>query len=67
MKYFIKIYIFYIIFKMYLIWLDIDECKEGIYNCDRRKGNCINIIGLFKCYCNEDYEGDGVWCFCKYF
>lgn len=52
---------------MYLIWLDIDECKEGIYNCDRRKGNCINIIGLFKCYCNEDYEGDGVWCFCKYF
>lgn len=66
MKHFIKIYILYIIFKTYLIWLDIDECKEGTHNCDRRKGNCTNTIGSFKCHCNEDYEGDGVRCFCKY-
>nr|XP_034312980.1 fibrillin-2 isoform X1 [Crassostrea gigas]XP_034312992.1 fibrillin-2 isoform X1 [Crassostrea gigas] len=44
---------------------DIDECKEGTHNCDRRKGNCTNTIGSFKCHCNEDYEGDGVRCFWK--
>ena len=40
---------------------DIDECSEGIYNCEQ---NCHNSIGSYACSCNSGYrlDGNGVTC-----
>ena len=40
---------------------DIDECSEGIYNCEQ---NCHNSVGSYACSCNSGYrlDGNGVTC-----
>ena len=52
---------------------DIDECLEGLDDCDKRNGTvegnfvedrgiCNNENGSFTCTCLGDYGGDGVTC-----
>ena len=40
---------------------DIDECTDGIDNCDS-KAMCSNTEGSFTCTCGKGYTGDGVTC-----
>ncbi|XP_076817837.1 C-type mannose receptor 2-like isoform X1 [Clavelina lepadiformis] len=40
---------------------DIDECSKNTHNCNEN-AECTNIPGSFKCTCNDDYSGDGVYC-----
>ena len=40
---------------------DIDECAEGLDNCDTN-ADCVNTDGSFLCICWEGYEGDGRTC-----
>lgn len=44
-----------------VIFLDINECEIGVYNCDRYVV-CINIVGSFKCSCSFGWIGDGIKC-----
>lgn len=30
---------------------DLDECAEGLHDCDTRGMNCKNLIGTFMCMC----------------
>ena len=43
-----------------------DECKLNAHNCDK-KARCINIIGDYKCRCEEGFENskDGRLCLKK--
>ena len=36
---------------------DIDECSEGIVDCDH---NCTNTIGSYACSCYSGYELDSI-------
>ena len=38
-----------------IFYLDINECAEGIDNCDH---NCTNTEGSFNCLCRNGYELD---------
>ena len=44
---------------LYVFVLDIDECRS--VPCDTH-ATCINNPGLFSCYCNSGYTGDGINC-----
>ena len=41
--------------------IDIDECTEGLANCEQ---DCINTIGSYMCSCNQGYRlaSDGRAC-----
>ena len=43
-----------------LYFSDINECS-GSAKCSKQ-AKCVNIIGSYKCYCNEGYYGDGRFC-----
>ncbi|KAK3772184.1 hypothetical protein RRG08_035225 [Elysia crispata] len=42
--------------------LDVDECCEGIHNCDLSSEKCVNIPGSFKCDCMDGFIRDGYKC-----
>ena len=46
---------------MFLI-LDIDECEDGLDNCDSLNGECNNTDGSFECYCRDGYLFNGTYC-----
>ena len=48
---------------LYLVslYVDIDECVEGTADCDAN-AECINLIPLYYCECNDGYEGNGTVC-----
>ncbi len=54
-----------ILFDIYLKYIsnsaDIDECAEGIDNCNVN-AECGNTFGSFVCACNMGFTGDGVQC-----
>ena len=39
--------------------LDVDECKQGTYDCFSEHAQCFNNFGSFRCVCNHGYVGDG--------
>ncbi|KJE88743.1 hypothetical protein CAOG_00336 [Capsaspora owczarzaki ATCC 30864] len=41
--------------------LEIDECQEGLDNCDGN-ATCTNTIGSFECACFPGFSGDGTVC-----
>ena len=41
--------------------LDIDECKLGTHNCDK-KAECQNTEGKYICKCQVGYQGNGQTC-----
>lgn len=43
------------------ICVDINECTEGLHDCDPN-GSCSNMTGSFTCKCKSGYEGDGKSC-----
>lgn len=43
-------------------FLDIDECAEGLAECDIRYGVCRNTRGSYDCSCPEGFKGDGKTC-----
>ena len=43
------------------IFLDVDECSEGVHTCDSN-AVCSNTNGGFECACLLGYEGDGLTC-----
>lgn len=43
------------------LFLDIDECVEGIFICDVDV-ECVNINGLYICFCKFGYYGDEMNC-----
>ena len=43
------------------IFLDIDECAEGIDNCDEN-AQCTNNPGSFSCACKTGFSGNGITC-----
>lgn len=45
-----------------LLCLDINECKENIYDCYKIWVNCIDLMFFWKCVCKEGYSGDGKEC-----
>jgi len=45
----------FIIF-LHVINLDLNECDNGVANCDKMNGTCINIPGSYNCKCNDGYE-----------
>ena len=47
------------------IFLDVDECSEGVHTCDSN-AVCNNTNGGFECACLLGYEGDGLTCESKY-
>ena len=50
----------YILFTF--LYAAIEECGEGLDNCDRVNGDCIDTDAGFVCVCNNGYRGDGVTC-----
>ena len=42
-------------------FLDMDECKYNINECDLN-ANCTNTYGSYKCTCKAGYTGDGHSC-----
>jgi len=45
-----------------LIFLDIDECREGTDDCHSERADCLDTIGSFKCKCKLGFIGDGRTC-----
>jgi alpha-tubulin suppressor-like RCC1 family protein len=48
--------------------VDIDECAEGLDDCDEMPEACVNTPGGFDCQCTAPYVGDGVGiegCYCE--
>jgi len=41
---------------------DIDECTEGVANCDQTNGVCTNTVGSFECDCADGFSGNGINC-----
>ena len=42
-------------------FLDIDECSEGVDDCDS-DADCINSNGGYTCVCRDTYSGNGTFC-----
>ncbi|CAM9994712.1 unnamed protein product [Lampetra fluviatilis] len=40
---------------------DVDECEIGAHNCDVN-AECSNVLGGFRCVCNDGWDGDGTRC-----
>ena len=47
---------------LYFMFLDIDECVNGVNNCHNDYATCFNTEGSFTCSCNSGYSGDGITC-----
>ena len=45
---------------------DIDECLLDMYDCPSNNSNCVNVLGGYKCVCNQGYIQNGSHC-CKSF
>ena len=56
---------YFLIFSLLLQFLDMDECKSDISDCDVN-ANCTNTDGSYKCKCKPGYTGDGHSCSCTY-
>lgn len=41
--------------------VDIDECMTNNHNC-HEDATCSNTKGLWDCFCNKGYEGNGTNC-----
>ena len=52
---------YFLIFSLLLQFLDMDECKSDISDCDVN-ANCTNTDGSYKCKCKAGYAGDGHSC-----
>ena len=52
---------YFLIFSLLLQFLDMDECKSDISDCDVN-ANCTNTDGSYKCKCKAGYTGDGHSC-----
>ena len=52
---------YFLIFSLLLQFLDMDECKSDISDCDVN-ANCTNTYGSYKCKCKAGYTGDGHSC-----
>ena len=52
---------YFLIFSLLLQFLDMDECKSDISDCDVN-ANCTNTDGSYKCKCKPGYTGDGHSC-----
>ncbi|CAH3141588.1 unnamed protein product [Pocillopora meandrina] len=52
---------YFLIFSLLLQFLDMDECKSDISDCDVN-ANCTNMYGSYKCKCKAGYTGDGHSC-----
>ena len=52
---------YFLIFSLLLQFLDMDECKFDISDCDVN-ANCTNTDGSYKCKCKAGYAGDGHSC-----
>ncbi|GFR68612.1 fibrillin-1 [Elysia marginata] len=42
--------------------LDVDECSEGIHNCDLSREKCVNAAGSYKCDCLDGFVKKGYKC-----
>ena len=54
-----------LLYKISIKYLDIDECTDGVDDCDIN-GECTNTIGSFACNCKSGYSGDGTECQSRY-
>ena len=52
---------YFVIISLLLQFLDMDECKSDISDCDVN-ANCTNTDGSYKCKCKAGYTGDGHSC-----
>ena len=50
---------------IFLVIVDIDECRNSSYKCDQY-ANCINTVGSYNCSCKEGFTGDGLSCSGKF-
>ena len=46
---------------MWNTFIDIDECKLKISNCDEN-ADCMNTEGSHECQCKAGYQGNGIIC-----
>ena len=46
----------------FTLFIDIDECLEGLHNCFNGTEICINTIGSFECQCITGYMKDNGVC-----
>ena len=37
--------------------MDLNECSEGLDNCDRQRSDCSNTFGSYTCICLSGYQG----------
>ena len=47
-----------------MIFSDINECAEGLDDCDDN-ADCTDTMGSFFCTCIDDYFGNGTTCSCE--
>ena len=51
-----------IIIKVYILFLELDECSvDNLSNCSEY-ANCTDIMGSYMCECNPGYTGNGSYC-----
>ena len=43
------------------VFIDVNECDEGIHNC-HENANCSDVVGGFNCTCNSGFTGSGTFC-----
>ena len=41
---------------------DVNECRRGSHNCDKRRAICENTLGGYTCTCKPGYQGNGRFC-----
>ena len=47
-----------------VLFLDLDECESGLFDCDPDYGVCVNTVGSYQCTCTDGMKlsQDGVYC-----
>ena len=50
-----------VVFTIFFVHADIDECHEGSDQCDSH-ADCSNTIGNYECTCTVGYTGNGITC-----